>query len=89
VRHGLPEVAARGRWLVVGADRPMNSDQAPEGHVCKVHGVRAPLGSVWRCNTCGTYWRLAYWRLFRPGGWWPLRGVALRWWKRRHRDITG
>lgn len=88
MRRGLPVLAAPAARLVVGDDRPMNDDQviyeAPPGHVCKVLGTRAPMGSVWRCGTCGTYWRLAQWRVLRSGGWWPLRGAALWWWKRRH-----
>lgn len=58
--------------------------ESPQGHICAYWAPDGPLGSVWRCDVCGAYWRHEPVALLRAGGWYPLRGIALWRWKRHH-----
>ena len=29
----------------------------PVRHMCPIPRVKDPLGTIWRCDTCHTYWR--------------------------------
>lgn len=56
----------------------------PRGHLCKIPGYATP-GSIWRCE-CGAYWKMHSIGLANAPGWYPLRGIALWRWKRRHAE---
>ena len=57
--------------------------EAPEQHMCETWTARGPLGSIWRCDLCGTYWRREPVGLVRAGGWYVMSRFALWRWKRR------
>jgi hypothetical protein len=58
---------------------------APYHHDCyaRTHGD-GPPGSVWRCATCGAYWRRRAYNLLWGPQWDRIRGISLLWWKLRH-----
>jgi hypothetical protein len=62
------------------ADRTVYT--APEQHMCETWTADGPVGSMWRCGTCGGMWRRHSVGLIRAGGWYPMGRVEL-WWQRR------
>lgn len=47
----------------------------PRPHRCPFPEDRRPLGSIWRCDTCGVYWIFRYTESSFGPTWTPVR-----WW---------
>ena len=58
---------------------------APERHMCEVWLATGPIGSMWRCGTCGHVWKHHSVGLMRAGGWYLLGPLELWRWKRQQR----
>ena len=61
---------------------------APERHMCEIWTARGGIGSVWRCGTCGRYWKFHSVGLVSAGGWHPMTRFEMWQFKRRQARVS-
>jgi hypothetical protein len=60
--------------------------RAPGMHDCEAYLCDDPVGSIWKCGTCGTYWKHHSIGVMNAPGWYVMGRLAVWWWKRRNAD---
>ena len=64
---------------------PQPAHECQPGHLTGQGEAILPVGTVWRCGKCGSWWRLdPIGRSGHASRWRRLRGIRLWWWKRHH-----